>query len=400
MATVVELGAIEGFRLDDPVAGVLDNTEYTLGGTVFKNISDRVKSLTIQRGKNRDLDRFNAGQLNIQLNNNDRAFDPNYASSPFAGAIIPRREIRVTVDGERAMTAVVDDWNYSYSPDGEAVAEIVASDDFTLLARQVLTAGTATPELTGARVTAVLDQPSVNWPADRRSIDAGNSTLGDDVFEGNVLQYLQTVGGASEQGLIFISKNGDFTFRDRLDATPTTASLVSFADDGSGIPFNLTAVNYGSELLYNQSIVSSAAGTAQADNELSQYTYGVSAYELQTLVNSTAQLQNIADFIVQKYGDPEYRFETISVNLDTLGAGDKATVLGLEIGDVIDITFTPGVPKIGDAIQQYGQIIALSHEVETDRHDLLISVASLDWTFLVLDDSVFGKLDSNNALAF
>jgi len=32
MATVVELGAVEGFILDDPVAGVLDNTVYTLGG--------------------------------------------------------------------------------------------------------------------------------------------------------------------------------------------------------------------------------------------------------------------------------------------------------------------------------------------------------------------------------
>jgi hypothetical protein len=42
MATVVELGAVEGFILDDPVAGVLDNTVYTLGGTVFKDISNRV----------------------------------------------------------------------------------------------------------------------------------------------------------------------------------------------------------------------------------------------------------------------------------------------------------------------------------------------------------------------
>jgi len=34
------------------------------------------------------------------------------------------------------------------------------------------------------------------------------------------------------------------------------------------------------------------------------------------------------------------------------------------------------------------------------RHDISISFTSLDWTFLVLDDAVFGKLDSNNALAF
>lgn len=397
MATVVELGAIEGFILDDPVAGVLDNTEYTLGGTVFKDITDRAITVSTDRGKNRDLDRFNSGSLNVILNNDDRAFDPNYASSPFAGAIVPRREVRVTVDGVRTITTTIDDWNYSYTPDGDSRAEIIATDEFTLLARQVLTAGTATPQLSGARVSAVLDMDSVGWPAGKRDIDTGVSTLGADVFDGNALTYLQKVA-ESEQGLLFISKSGDLVFRDRLDATPTTSSVVDFADDGTGIPFTLTAVNYGSELLYNQSIVTSNAGTATANNDRSQTAYGVTSVELDTLVSTQSQLQNLADFLVQKYGDPEYRFETIRVNLDTVGSANKATCLGLEIGDIINITFTPN--NIGSAIQQYGQVIRINHEIETSRHDMFISVSSLDWTFLVLDDSVFGKLDSNNALAF
>ena len=397
MATVIELGAIEGFILDDPVAGVLDNTEYTLGGTVFKDITDRAITVSTDRGKNRDLDRFNSGSLNVILNNDDRAFDPNYSASPFAGAIVPRREVRVTVDGVRTITTTIDDWNYSYTPDGDSRAEIIATDEFTLLARQVLTAGTATPQLSGARVEAVLDMDSVGWPADKRDIDTGVSTLGADVFDGNALTYLQKVA-ESEQGLLFISKSGDLVFRDRLDATPTTSSVVDFADDGTGIPFTLTAVNYGSELLYNQSIVTSNAGTATANNDRSQTAYGVTSVELDTLVSTQSQLQNLADFLVQKYGDPEYRFETIRVNLDTVGSANKATCLGLEIGDIINITFTPN--NIGSAIQQFGQVIRINHEIETSRHDMFISVSSLDWTFLVLDDSVFGKLDSNNALAF
>ena len=397
MATVIELGAVEGFILDDPVAGVLDNTVYTLGGTVFKDITSRVISATTSRGKNRDLDRFSSGTLNITASNEDRAFDPNYASSPYAGAIVPRREVRVTVDGVRVISTTIDDWNYGYSPDGSSRAEIVATDEFTLLARQVLTAGTATPQLSGARVSAVLDMLSVAWPDDKRSIDVGESTLGADVFAGNALQYLQKISD-SEQGLLFIAKNGDLVFRDRLDATPTTASLTDFTDDGTGIPFTLTAVNYGSELLYNQAVVTSGELSAQADNDRSQVAYGVTSVELDTLVSTSAQLQNLADFLVQKYGEPEYRFETISVNLDTVGATYKATCLGLEIGDVVSITFTPN--GIGDPIQQYGQIIRISHELEPLRHDMFISVSSLDWTFLVLDDAVFGKLDSNNALAF
>jgi len=397
MATVVELGAVEGFILDDPVAGVLDNTVYTLGGTVFKDISNRVETLSISRGKNRDLDRFNAGSLNVILNNDDRAFDPNYSPSPFAGAIVPRREVRVTVDGVRTITTTIDDWNFDYSPGGDSRAEIQATDDFTLLARQLLTAGTATPQLSGARVSAVLDQEDVGWPADKRNIDAGVSTLGADVFEGNALQYLQKVSD-SEQGLLFVGKTGDLVFRDRLDATPTSDTVTEFRDDGTGIPFTLTSVNYGSELLFNEAVVTSNAGTATANNDRSRTAYGISSVELDTLVSTQVQLENIANFFVQKYGDPEYRFESISVNLDTVGTANKAACLALEIGDVISIRFTPN--SLGDPIEQFGQIIRIGHSIDTGRHDMAISVASLDWSFLVLDDAVFGKLDSNNALAF
>jgi hypothetical protein len=397
MATVVELGAVEGFILDDIVAGVLDNTVYTLGGVIFKDITSRVVTIDVERGKNRDLDRFSAGSLTVTASNNDRAFDPNYAASPYAGAIVPRREVRVTVDGVRVITTTIDDWNFDYKPGGNSTAEIQATDDFTLLARQVLTAGTATPQLTGARIEAVLDQASVAWPASLRNIDTGNSTLGADVFDGNVLSYLQKVEG-SEQGLLFIGKSGDVVFRDRLDATPYSATVVDFTDDGTGIPFTLTAVNYGSELLYNQAIVTSSVGTATAANDRSQIAYGVTSYSLDTLVSTQVQLDNLADFIVQKYGDPEYRFESISVNLDTVGSTYKATCLALDIGDIISMTFTPN--NLGDPIIQFGQIIRIGHSMDGLSHNMSLSVASLDWSFLVLDDAVFGKLDSNNALAF
>ena len=396
MATVVEIGAVEGFILDDPVAGVLDNTTYTLGGVVFTDITDKVIDVSISRGKNRELDRFSAGALTINLNNEDRAFDPLYPSGTYSSFVIPRRDIRITTDSVRQFTGIVDDWNFRYSPDGRSRAEIVATDDFTLLARQQVTAGTATTELSGARVEAVLDQESVNWPAARRNIDEGSSTLGTDVFEGNALEYLQKVE-TSEQGQLFIDKTGNLTFRGRLDATPTETGLTTFADDGTGIPFTLTAVNYGTELLVNTAEVTSNAGTAIAQNARSTTAYGISAQTLDTLVNSEAQLANLANFTVSKYADPEYRFEAIRINLDTVSSGQKATVLGLEIGDVIKIIFTPN--RIGTPISQFGQIIRIDNDISITEHNITIGVASLEYTFLVLNDSIFGTID-NNALAF
>jgi len=396
MATVVEVSDVEGFILDDLVAGVLDNTVYTLGGVTFADVSAFVRTVSVARGKNRELDRFDAGTCAVVLNNEARAFDPQYASAQFGRLVVPRREVRVSTDGVRVFTGTVDDWNFLYDPSGESNAVIQATDEFTLLARQQTRTEVATVQDSGARVTAVLDMPSVNWPADRRSISEGESILGADTIEGNALDYLHTVE-ASEQGQLFISRDGILTFLSRLDATPTTGSVVTFADDGTGIPFTGVAVNYGTELLVNSTTVTSAAGTGVAENTRSRTAYGVTAESIATLVNSTEQLDNLADFIVSKYADPEYRFEAISMNLDTIGGANKATVLGMEIGDVILIKFTPN--NIGTPIVQYGQIIKIDNGVREDRHDVTIGVASLDFTFLVLDDTVFGKLGSN-ALAF
>jgi len=394
--TVVELGLLGGFILDDPVGGVLDNTEFLLGGILFEDISDKMITIRTTRGKNRDLDVFDTGRTTIRLNNDDRSFDPNYLSSPFAGNIVPRRPIRITTGGLRVFTGTIDDWNFDYNPGGGSLAEIIASDDFTLISRQELTPGTATSEATGARVSAVLDMETVGWPADRRNIDPGHSELGADVFEGNVLDYLQLVE-RSEQGQLFIAKNGDLIFRDRLDATPKSGSVTTFADDGTGIPYTHVNVNYGTELLYNQATVTSAVGSSTAINEFSQIQYGITATELETLVDSQSQLDNLADYLVQKYATPEYRFAGVSMNLDTMSAPNLASVLALELGDVVLIKFTPN--GIGDPISQYGQIISLDNDIEGNRHDITIGVTSLDWTFLVLDDALFGTM-GNNSLAF
>lgn len=393
MTTVVEIGAVEGFILDNLTAGVLDQNE--LGGVSFKDITSKIKDVTITRGKNRDLDRFSAGALSVVLDNEDRSFDPLYSAGPYFGDIIPRRDVRVTVDGVRQYTGVIDDWNFEYDPSGESRAQLVAADDFTVLARQALTAGTATPESSGDRVTAVLDMESVQW-LKGRNIDVGASTLGADVFDGNVLEYLQKVE-LSEQGALFISKTGDLTFRGRLDATPTSGSLITFADNGTGIPYTRVAVNYGTELLLNTIQVESGAGVAMALNETSRTQYGVIETSLDTLVSTTSQLQNLADFNVKKYADPEYRIGSIGMNVDTLSVSDRATVLAMELGDVCLLRFTPN--GVGDPVEQYGEIIKLDSQITQERHDVTIGLASLDWTFLVLDDAVFGILDTDH-LAF
>jgi hypothetical protein len=157
------------------------------------------------------------------------------------------------------------------------------------------------------------------------------------------------------------------------------------------------SVNYGTELLVNTAEVASGAGFRTALNQTSRTLYGVVSTGIDTLLSTTDQLQNLADFTVAKFSEPEYRVDGIGMNVDTLSTAHRATVLGLELGDVIILKFTPN--GIGDPIEQYGQVIRLDSNISNERHDVTIGLTSLDWTFLVLDDAVFGILDTNH-LAF
>jgi hypothetical protein len=388
MAVTVELGLSKSFTLDDTVAGVIGSTEFTIGGVSFEDVTSRVRSISISRGKNRDLDRFNAGSLNVEFNNTDRAFDPLFSASPFAGNIVPRRDVRVLADGTAQYVGKVTDWNLGYDVSGQSVAELQASDGLTFLAQQVLTAGTATVQSSGDRVTAVLNMPTVDWPVSERNIDTGASTLGADVFEGNALAYLQQVE-LSEGGLLFIDKQGRVAFKDRL-STPTTDNVTVFADDGTGIPFAPALVEYGTEELYNQITVSSNAGTATSNNALSQTRYGILDRDVQTLLSTLTQVEDYADFLVGRYGEPDYRFARLSVDMANLNSSQKAAMFGLDMGSVIQVKFTPN--GIAPAIERYGLVISINHQISAEDHIITVGVGSLQTSLFVIGDSVFGTI--------
>jgi hypothetical protein len=399
--TTVEIGfdlsSLGGpfFTLDDSVQGVLDNTEFTLGGTLFYDVSQFLLGVQVSRGKSRELDRYNAGQSNVLLDNRARTFDPLYSSSPYSGQIIPHREIRIKSNGSAVFYGVIDDWNLDYSPNGDNTATAISSDGFTLLATQSLGAHTATSQLTGARVNAVLDRPEVNWPLASRTVETGKATLQADVVdEGtNALEYLQIVE-KSEPGAVFIGKDGYFNFQERTQQISSTA-VKTFADDGTGIDFNNLQVVYGSEQLYNRIVITRANGTAQiADDTDSQNQYGISTLDEDNLLLATDSASlDLANYLLTRYSEPEYRFEAVEVELANLPTAQQNDVLSLELTDVVRVKFTPN--GIGSAIDQYALITGITHRTNSISHSVTIGLSTLDYANFVLDDSVFGRLDDD-----
>lgn len=397
----VELGLQRAFILDDNVAGIIGGTDYVLSGEEFVDITSFAYSISTSRGKNTELDKYKAGSVNVGLRNQTRYFDPDYVESPFAGELVPRRGIRVLVNSVPVITGRVTDWNLSYAPGNDALASVEGVDNFSLLATQFLTAGTVVSELTGARIAAVLDMPSVDWPADDRQIETGQSTLGTAILTGdeNALAYLQEIELSEIGGNLFISREGYLVFKDRGNV-PALEQAVLFSDDGLGVPFQTIEIEYGSENLYNQITVSSSAGTAVADNILSQSQYGISATQYQTLLSNQTQLNDAATFLLNRYSEPQLRISQLSINYDSLTQEQKDIVLELELGDVAKIVYTPN--QVGTPLDKFGLIIGIEHAISVDRHDIVFAFGPVQTGTFIIGDLEFGTIgvDAPGVLGF
>ena len=388
------------FILDDPIKGKLNNTEYLLAGVLFFDVTDLVQSVAIQRGKNRQLDQFDSGLANIVFNNNDRTFDPEYALSPYAGQIVPKRQVRISSGGIVQFAGLVDDWNLIYAPNGDSTASAACSDATSSFATQTIATRTNSVQKSGERINAILDLPEINWPSTLRDVDTGLMTLGADTIADNTnaLTYLRLVE-RSEPGAFFIGKSGNVIFRDRI-AAPTSQG-VTLADDGTGIKYQSLRVQYGSELLANEIVVSSEISSYEVTTlDLESIdTYGIfNLTRTGLLINANGDVDELAEFYANKYSQPEYRFESVEVLLDELTNQEQSDLLGLEIGDVVEIKFTPN--GIAPAISKYAEIIRIDNSIDLDNHIMSLGFSTLDFALLVLDDAQFGKLDAGNALAF
>ena len=141
MSVKVELGFTSAgasapfFRLNDAELGILDGTEGVLGGgEILIDVSEYLRDFSINRGKTRELDRFQAGQATVSFKNNERVFDPTFEASPFFGQIEPRRQVRITVDDVVQYEGTIDDWNINYDQGGNSVAVAQAFDGIANLA--------------------------------------------------------------------------------------------------------------------------------------------------------------------------------------------------------------------------------------------------------------------------
>ena len=419
MATIVtggtyvlemDTGFGDGFTLDDAQQGILDGTSFVLDGVdQFSEITNNVTSISAFRGKKNVLDSIAPGVMTITAIDQTRAFDPFNESSVYydttddSPGLSPLRQIRLSRNGDYLFKGRVIDFTYNYGTaftKNVPTVTITCADDLFLLANTFLSAFTPSVELSSARVTTILDKAEVAYPAGTRDIETGTVTLGAyPVAEGtSATTYLRAISDDAEGGRVFVSRTGSLTFDKRLGNTLSSPTVI-FSDTGADTKYASLFVDFSTDQVINRATVERSGGTAQTDTDAAS----IALYQTQAVVKTgsfletDAQALAFAEYLLDP--NPEPRFSGVEVNFASLTTPQKNAVALLEIGQTIQITrsFNSGSPA---TITQELAVEGVSHSIDPRQgHRMTIYTSPTTLVFeLLLDDAVFGKLDSTNVL--
>ena len=180
-----------------PVANVyiaFDDGPYAASPT-FTNVTNNVRSVTVDRGRGGDWDTFN-GSATVVLNNRERLFDPFYTSGTYYGKLAPRRQIYIEATYGGSTYAVFRGWVDGWPPTwtdagGDSTVTLSCYDVMTLLAQVQLPAD-------WARSYILAQNPRHYYPCDDPIIQFQTGTLTDYGTSPNNMTY-QSIAAPGSQ---------------------------------------------------------------------------------------------------------------------------------------------------------------------------------------------------------
>jgi hypothetical protein len=424
-ATIVQSGSydlqiatgflVDAFTLDDSVKGLLDSTEYVLDGTTeFASVIDGATSISVFRGRRDIGDQFTAGTMSFDLNDTFTGgiFNPFDTQSPYydtaqaVPGLAPMRKVVLSREGEELFNGYIVDYSYNFNLGGLDTVSVSCADDFYLLSQTYLNEFNVTEQLASARLVALLALPEVNafqLPGEQ-NIETSTITLGGaaayTVPNGTSVAAYTAKINESVQGRIFISRDGVFTFQDRIGDT-LSASSADFHDDGTAIPYDNVGISFEANQVINRASVTHAGATTPeiAEDLTSQATYFIQTTAISdALVHNDTAALDLANYLL--VGQPEARYTNVSTLFASLTDAQRDTVAVLEIGNTITIekSFTSG--NTITSLAQELAIEGIQHEIDLSTgHRITLFTSPTTLVFeLILDDLVYGTIDTENVL--
>ena len=408
---------VDAFTLDDALKGVLDNPDYVLNGTTqFASVIESTQSISVKRGRRDIGDTFSAGTMSFEILDVSGIFNPFDENSPFYDSnqnvpgLAPMREVKLirydnADNPELLFRGFVINYDYNFALGGLDTVTVYCADQFYLLSQTYLDELNVTAETSGERLETVLSLPEVDFPTGAsRDIATGTVELGHDsaytVAAGtNVLSYVSQVNDTAEFGRVFMSREGVFTFQNRIGNT-ISASVADFHDDGTNIPYNGLGISFEADAVINRSVVTGLNGnTATDENTGSIATYFIQTSSItNSLLHEQGSIDTAASYLLNP--DPEARFTSVETAFMALTTAQRDAVAVIDIGDTITIekTFASGTGTT--QLAQELSVEGIEHYLDlSSGHRVLISTAPTTIVYeLILDNVTYGTLDALNVL--
>lgn len=262
-------------------------------------------------------------------------------------------------------------WNRALSP--SEIADLYA-------------VGGAATELPGVRIARVLDWAGVTVTA----IDNGTSLLDISAY-GTAGSSLQDVREAalSDGGVFFIANDGTSVFHDRARRqAPDTAPLISLTADQCGPDLSFITDD---TLLFNDITVNRKNTATRVTDDVSITEYGQYTTSIPTVLASDTDAIQRGQFMLGHYAEPAPRAGQVTLEARSMPAL-WPSLLDSDIGHRLSITSLPSEAP-ATALQLWVEGV---QDVITDQTwQFALDTSPGTAGSLILDDPIFGLLDSN-----
>jgi hypothetical protein len=434
-------GADPGGGGEEPVASIDVEVQAAFGFGVQDTITeadwttlDGVLSVRVRRPSSRNLGaltRYQAGTVTVELDNQDRDFDPSNRTGTYVSGgrtqlkpMVPVR-VRAVVSGAPypIFYGYADTWRPSYSKAAKrSVCTLTATDATKILSRfngpEQTSQGQG--ESPGLRINRILD--NADWPSGLRAIPTTATsfvqatTLARPAWEEILLTADSTLGA------VFVDRHGRVRLMPvdslKLGSTifygtvvglpgvnPAATSQATWTDDPTetGFRFSDPVVSYDDELIYNQVNLARVGGSSQtAQDLLSQAEYGVSSLTRTDLILLTdTDCLAFANRLLGQLREPRLRIEGITYKPGsfTEQIATAPAVFNVEMLDRWTVKFTP--PGGGDQIIQDVWIAGIEYEFgHAGRFSARFQFQPILHVGFTLDSPTLGVLDAGIALTY
>ena len=347
----------------------------------YTDLEAYVMSITINRGRVRELAEFSAGSCTVVLDNQDGRFDPNNSSSPYNPNIKPGKLLRIKITDPTTSTnhylfeGNIAQWDVTYSWPNMSYCTIRAYDALKPLSQNSVSL-TTSAAATGTVIREILQD--ADWTD--YDLDTGDSTLAARTFTNvNALSAIQLA--TNSEGItakVYANKDNAVTFKSRQAIYTDSNSNTSQATFGSGnLSFEKIDIDFDDELVKNKISINRTGGTAQtATDSDSILNYNEKSYvKSDLMITSNAESLNYAQSVLSEFKDPAVRCKTMTFS--PLKHTDMITQsLARDITDRITVNFDP--PGSGTTFSKQLIIGGISHHIQPESWQTTFMFSSSD----------------------